>query len=351
MLFELHSNCVVGLLLYLCIVTKIKLAKIMKRKLLFLTILCCLTFSANACGTEVTRQPTAENEAVTDNDTVASGSGLFHLTQGENGKPPVITLSSGYTMPVLGLGTYSLHGDECINAILSAIKLGYRKFDTATFYGNEEEVGEAIRRSGVPREEFFICTKLYPNEFAHAEEAIEASLARLNIGYEDLMLLHHPGRNDVEAYKAMERAVAAGKIRSLGVSNYYIEEMTEFLPKVSIKPVMTQNEIHPYYQEKEVREFMHRNGIVIEGWYPFGGRGYTKAMFSNETIKEIAKAHGKSTAQVILRWDLQHGVAAIPGSSNPDHQKENISVFDFELTPEEMARIDALDRNEKHDWY
>lgn len=328
----------------------------MKRKLLFFTMLCCMALSANACGTNDASSHSGKTEITTGddenaNDTVASDNGLFDLTQGENGKPPVITLSSGYTMPILGLGTYSLHGDECINAILSAIKLGYRKFDTATFYGNEEEVGEAIRRSGVPREEFFICTKLYPNEFGHAEEAIEASLARLNIGYVDLMLLHHPGRNDVEAYKAMERAVAEGKIRSLGVSNYYIKEMTEFLPKVSIKPVMTQNEIHPYYQEKEVREFMHRNGIVIEGWYPFGGRGYTKAMFSNETLKEIAEAHGKSPAQIILRWDLQHGVAVIPGSSNPDHQKENISVFDFELTPEEMARIDALDRNEKHDWY
>lgn len=319
-------------------------------------MLCCLAFSANACGTDGTHQPTAENETAggsdeNENDTEESGEGLFDLTQGENGKPPVITLNSGYTMPVVGLGTYSLHGDECINAILSAIKLGYRKFDTATCYGNEEEVGEAIRRSGVPREEFFICTKLYPNEFGHAEEAIEASLARLDIGYVDLMLLHHPGDNDVEAYKAMERAVAAGKIRSLGVSNYYIKEMTEFLPKVSIKPVMTQNEIHPYYQEKEVRKYMHRNGIVIEGWYPFGGRGHTKSMFSNETIKEIAEAHGKSPAQVILRWDLQHGMAVIPGSSNPGHQKENISVFDFELTPKEMARIDALDRNEKHDWY
>ncbi len=254
-------------------------------------------------------------------------------------------------MPVLGLGTYSLHGDECINAILSAIKLGYRKFDTATFYGNEKEVGEAIRRSGIPREEFFICTKLYPNEYAHADKAIEESLACLDIGYVDLMLLHHPGRNDVEAYKAMERAVAEGKIRSLGVSNYYIKEMTEFLPKVSIKPVLTQNEIHPYYQEKEVVKFMHKNGIVIEGWYPFGGRGWTKAMFSNETIKEIAKAHDKSPAQIILRWDLQNGVVVVPGSSNPTHQKENISVFDFELSDEEMARINALDRGEKHDWY
>lgn len=262
----------------------------MKRKLLFFTMLCCMALSANACGTDGTHQQTTENEItggsdVNANDTVVSGEGLFDLTTGENGKPPVITLSSGYTMPVLGLGTYSLHGDECINAILSAIKLGYRKFDTATFYGNEEEVGEAIRRSGVPREEFFICTKLYPNEFGHAEEAIEASLAKLDIGYVDLMLLHHPGRNDVEAYKAMERAVAEGKIRSLGVSNYYIKEMTEFLPKVSIKPVMTQNEIHPYYQEKEVREYMHRNGIVIEGWYPSAAEAIQRQCSATKLLK------------------------------------------------------------------
>lgn len=323
----------------------------MRIKRVFITMLLCLAFSANACGTDgpVTDNGTGQETSTGDaSDTDTDDDGPFDLTEGENGKPPVITLSSGYAMPVLGLGTYSLHGDECIDAILSAIKLGYRKFDTATFYGNEKEVGEAIRRSGLPREKFFICTKLYPNEFGHAKEAIEASLARLGIGYVDLMLLHHPGDNDVEAYKAMERAVAEGKIRSLGVSNYYIEEMREFLPKVSIKPVMTQNEIHPYY---EVRGYMHRNGIVIEGWYPFGGRGYTKAMFSNGTVKEIAEAHGKSPAQIILRWDLQHGVTVIPGSSNPAHQKENISVFDFELSPEEMARIGALDRDEKHDWY
>ena len=165
------------------------------------------------------------------------------------------------------------------------------------------------------------------------------------------MLLHHPGAHDVEAYKAMERAVKNGKIRSIGVSNYYIKEMTDFLPKVNIKPTLVQNEIHPYYQEKEVVKFMHENGIAIEGWYPLGGKGYTAAMLGNETIGQIAKAHGKSPAQIILRWDLQNGIVIIPGSSNPDHQRENISLFDFELSSEEMAQIAALDRNEKHDWY
>ena len=317
----------------------------MARKLFSLTMLFCMTFSVHGFNT---RDTSSQDEKP---KPPANGAGSFDLSKGENGKPPVITLSSGYAMPIVGMGTYSLHGEECINAILSAIKAGYRKFDTATFYGNEKEVGEAIRRSGIPREEFFICTKLYPNEFSHAEEAIEKSLARLDIGYVDLMLLHHPGQGDVEAYKAMERAVAQGKIRSLGVSNYYIKEMTEFLPKVNIKPVLTQNEIHPYYQEKEVVEYMHRNGIVVEGWYPFGGRGWTKAMFSNKTLQEIAKAHGKSPAQVILRWNLQRGVVVIPGSSNPAHHKENISVFDFGLTPEEMERIATLDKGEKHDWY
>lgn len=177
------------------------------------------------------------------------------------------------------------------------------------------------------------------------------ALRKLDIGYIDLMLLHHPGTNDVAAYKAMEKAVAEGKIRSLGLSNYYVKEMSEFLPKVTIKPVLVQNEIHPFYQENDVIPYMHKQGIAVEAWYPLGGRGHTAEMLGNETISRIAKAHGKSSAQVILRWDLQKGVVVIPGSSNPDHIEENISIFDFELTDEEMAAMNALDRNEKHDWY
>lgn len=275
----------------------------------------------------------------------------FNLAAGVNGKAPTVRLSSGYDMPILGLGTYSLHGDVCKNSVKAALASGFRKFDTASVYGNEEEIGEAIRESDVPREEIFVTTKLYPNQFADAEAAIEECLEKLNIGYIDLMLLHHPGTNDVAAYKAMERAVAQGKIRSLGLSNYYVEEMSGFLPQVSIKPVLVQNEIHPYYQENDVIPYMHGQGIVVEAWYPFGGRGHTSEMFADATISRIAQAHGKSSAQVILRWDLQKGVVVIPGSSNPDHIQENISVFDFELTDEEMAAINALDRGEKHDWY
>lgn len=275
----------------------------------------------------------------------------FDLAGGINGDAPKVRLSSGYDMPILGLGTYSLHGDICGNAIRAALDCGVRKFDTATVYGNEEEVGEAIRTSGVPREEIFVTTKLYPNEFSNAEKAIEDSLARLNIGYVDLMLLHHPGARQLDAYRAMERAAAAGKIRSLGVSNFYIKEINAFLPNVTIKPALVQNEIHPFYQEKEVVEYMHNLGIVTEGWYPFGGRGHTNEILNHAVIREIAETHKVSSAQVILRWNLQRGVVAIPGSSNPDHIKENISVFGFELTVAEMNKMAALDRNEKYDWY
>lgn len=280
-----------------------------------------------------------------------TNSGLFDLSKGKNGKPPTIRLSSGYDMPIVGLGTYSLLGDVCVNSVVSALKNGFRKFDTTNMYHNEEEVGKGIRQSSVPREEIFVCTKLYPNQFADAENAIELALKKLDIGYIDLMLLHHPGTGDVAAYKAMERAVAEGKIRSIGLSNYYIKEMSAFLPQVTIKPVLVQNEIHPYYQDTEVINYMHKQGIVVEAWYPLGGRGHTAALFNDPIIAGIAKAHGKSSAQVILRWDLQKGVVVIPGSSNPEHQKENISIFDFELTDEEMNRINALNRDEKHDWY
>ena len=165
------------------------------------------------------------------------------------------------------------------------------------------------------------------------------------------MLLHHPGEGDVEAYKAMERAVADGKIRSIGLSNWYVEELREFLTQVSIMPAVVQNEIHPYYQENDVIPYIQSLGIVTQGWYPLGGRGHTAELLGDETISAIAKTHGVSTAQVILRWNLQKGVVVIPGSSNPEHIEENLDLFGFELTEDEMASINALDRGEKHDWY
>lgn len=280
-----------------------------------------------------------------------TNTGVFDLSEGTNGNAPTIKLSSGYDMPILGLGTYSLHGATCINSIKSALASGFRKFDTASAYGNEEEVGQGIRESGVPREEIFVTTKLYPNQYSNPEAAIEECLRKLDIEYIDLMLLHHPGTNEVKAYKAMEKYVEAGKIRSIGVSCYYVKEINEFLPQVNIKPVLVQNEVHPYYQDTEVVEHLHNLGIVVEAWYPLGGRGHQKELLSDPVLSRIAAKHNKSVVQVILRWDLQRGVVAIPGSSNPDHIKENISIFDFSLTDDEMAQIAALNRNEKHDWY
>ena len=276
----------------------------------------------------------------------------FNLADAENGNAPTVMLNSGYEMPILGLGTYSLHGDVCKNSVKSALSQGYRLIDTAYMYGNETEIGEAIRDSGVPREEIFVITKIYPGaQFNNPEQAIQDSLDKLNIGYIDMMLLHHPGENDVKAYKAIEKFVEQGKIRSIGLSNWYIEEIDDFIAQVNIMPALIQNEIHPYYQEREVVPYMHKLGIVMQAWYPLGGRGHTGELLADSTITKIAENHGVSSAQVILRWHLQRGVVAIPGSSNPAHILENISIFDFELTESEMSAITALDRNEKHDWY
>lgn len=280
----------------------------------------------------------------------------FDLDNGENGRAPTVTLNSGYEMPILGLGTYSLHGDTCKNSVRAALESGVRLIDTASAYGNEEEIGEAIREAIddgiVEREDLFIITKIYPgSEMANPERSIQACLDRLNIGYVDMMLLHHPDTNDVKAYKAMEKFVESGQISSLGLSNWYIEEIDDFIAQVDIMPALVQNEIHIYYQEQDVVPYMHNLGIVMQAWYPFGGRGHTGEILNDPTIVEIAEAHDRTAAQVILRWHLQRGVVAIPGSSNPDHIRENISVFDFLLTDEEMERIATLDRGEKHDWY
>ena len=262
-----------------------------------------------------------------------------------------VLLNSGYIMPLNGIGTYSLTGDECYNSIRSALDSGVRLIDTAYMYNNEEEVGRAIRDSNVPREEIFVITKIYPTQYDNPEQAIEMALEKLDIGYIDMMLLHHPGEGDVEAYKAMEKYVEQGKIRSLGLSNWYVEELEEFLPQVDIMPALVQNEIHPYYQENDVIPYIQSLGIVVQGWYPFGGRGHTSELLNDEVIVNIAKNHNVSAAQVILRWNLQKGVVVIPGSSNPEHIKENTELYDFELTIDEMNRINSLDRNEKHDWY
>lgn len=294
--------------------------------------------SSTAPATEISTEMTATEDTILTNKSF-------------NFESKTVTLNSGYEMPIVGLGTYSLLDEVCTNSVSATLKAGGRLIDTAYMYHNEESVGQGVRESGVPREEIFVTTKLYPNQFAGAEQAIDEALEKLDVGYIDLMLLHHPGDGDVDAYKAMEQAVAEGKIRSIGLSNWYVKELDEFLPQITITPAVVQNEIHPYYQENEVIPYIQEKGIVVEGWYPFGGRGHTTELLGDETISAIAQAHDKSTAQVILRWNLQKGVVVIPGSSNPEHIKENLDIFGFTLTDEEMNRINALDRGEKHDWY
>lgn len=268
-----------------------------------------------------------------------------------NFETKTVKLNSGYEMPLNGLGTYSLTGDECYNSVKSALEAGVRLFDTAYMYNNEEEVGRAIRDSKIPREDIFVITKIYPTQYDNPEEAIDMALEKLDIDYIDMMLLHHPGDGDVKAYKAMENYVKDGKIKSLGLSNYYVSELSDFLPKVDIMPALVQNEIHPYYQENDVIPYIQNLGMVVQGWYPFGGRGYTSELLNNSVIKKIANEHNVSSAQVILRWNLQKGVVVIPGSSNPEHIRENNDIYDFELTNKEMKQINDLDKGEKHDWY
>lgn len=273
------------------------------------------------------------------------------LSSGRNGKAPVVKLASGYDLPVVGLGTYALHGSTCVNAVRTALESGYRLIDTASFYGNEREVGEGVRASGVPREEVVVQTKLYPNQYSHAARAIEECLSKLDLDYIDILLLHHPASNDVRAYRAIEQAIRDRKVRSAGISCYYIRELDAFLPQVDLKPVLVQNEVHPYYQDTPVVRHIQEADIPVQAWYPLGGRGFNRELMTDPVLRDIAAAHGKSLVQVILRWDLQRGVTVIPGSSDPEHIRENISVFDFELSENEMGKIAALNRNEKHDWY
>lgn len=271
-----------------------------------------------------------------------------------NLKEKAVKFNNGRTMPVLGLETYSLHGQTCIRAVRAALDCGVRLIDTASMYGNEREVGMAVRdavKNGLSRNEIFVTTKIYPTQFGDPQKAIEESLAKLDLGYVDLLLLHHPGNGDVAAYRALEKAVEEGAVRSIGLSNWYIKELTEFLPQVDVVPALVQNEIHPFYQDRDVVPFIQEKGIVVQAWFPFGGRGWTKSVLGHPEIVKIAKAHGKTAAQVVLRWNLQRNVSAIPGSSNPAHIKENTEIFDFELSDSDMKAIAALDRHEKHEWY
>lgn len=280
--------------------------------------------------------------------TLSQSEGVFDLEK------RTVLLNSGYEMPVIGLGTWTLSDDEAENSVYHALKSGMRLIDTARYYGNEVGVGrglqKAIDEGIVTREEVFITTKIYGGNYERAGGIIDDALKDLNVDYIDLLLIHQPGADDEGVYRAMEEAVGDGKLRSIGISNYYTKkQVDEVLSFATITPAVIQNENHLYYQNTELQDYVRQYNIVIESWYPFGGWGHTSEHFGNEVVTELADKYEKSSAQIILRWQLQAGFIAIPGSSNPDHIAENYDIFDFELTEDEMQQIRELDRHERYE--
>ena len=257
-----------------------------------------------------------------------------------------VMLNNGIRMPILGYGVYQVTPEECERCVLDAISVGYRSIDTAQAYANEEGVGSAIVKCGVPRDELFITTKVWVSNAGYeaAKASIDESLKKLRSDYIDLLLIHQPFGDYYGTYRAMEEACKDGKARAIGVSNFYPDRFVDIAHFATIKPAVNQVETHVFQQQKQAREYMKKYGTQIESWGPFaeGKNG----LFTNPTLAEIGAAHGKSVAQAALRFLIQNGVVVIPKSTHKERMEENFNVFDFTLTDEEMARIEALDSGE-----
>ena len=254
-------------------------------------------------------------------------------------------LNNGVKMPMAGIGTFLLTPDEAEASVLSALQNGYRLIDTANAYMNEKAVGRAMRKSGVKREDIFLETKLWP-AFYEDEGAVEKTLKRLDTEYIDLLLIHQPAGNYIAGYRQMEKAYKEGKVRAIGLSNFTEDGIKEILSICEVKPAVLQTEVHPYSQEKELKKFLSKEGIVIQAWYPLGHGD--KALIEEPLFSELGKKYGKSNAQIILRWHIQDGNIVIPGSKNPEHIKANFDLFDFSLTDDEMKRISAMDKQKRY---
>ena len=257
-----------------------------------------------------------------------------------------VTLENGVKMPQLGYGVYQVTKEECERCVLDALKVGYRLFDTAQSYFNEEEVGNAIVKSGVSREEIFLTSKVWIEHYGYEEcrKSVLESLRKLKTDYIDLMLLHQPFSDYYGAYRALEDLYDEGKIKAIGISNFYPDRMVDLASFTRIKPMINQIEIHPYHQQVFSKEWHDKYGVQLEAWAPFGeGR---KNMFELSELKEIGDKYGKTVAQVILRWHLQRGIVVIPKSTHLERMKENFNVFDFELAQKDMDVISKLDKNE-----
>ena len=256
-----------------------------------------------------------------------------------------VTLNNGVKMPMAGIGTFLLTSDEAEASVLSALENGYRLIDTANAYVNEKAVGRAIKKSGLPREEIFLETKLWP-AFYEQPDAVEKTLERLDTDYIDLLLIHQPAGNYWAGYRLMEQAYEDGRVGAIGLSNFSTPQIEEILHDCKVKPAVLQTELHPYNQEPKLKALLKKNGIVPQAWYPLGHGD--KALLSEPLFAELGEKYGKSTAQIILRWHMQDGNIVIPGSKNPDHIKANFNLFDFALTSDEMARIAALNQDKRY---
>ncbi|HOV58768.1 MAG TPA: aldo/keto reductase [Rhodanobacteraceae bacterium] len=266
---------------------------------------------------------------------------------------PHFTLNNGVEIPVIGFGVFQTPPAETTAAVLDALKTGYRHIDTAAAYGNEREVGAAIRGSGIARDEVFIETKVWISDYGYDAtlHAFQKSAGKLGVDRIDLLILHQPlpSRFDLtlDAYRALEKLLADGKVRAIGVSNFMPEPLNRLLAETSVVPVVNQIEVHPYFQQKELQSLHAKHHILTQAWSPIGGitsyRGGGKSTFDDPTLQQIAREHGKSPAQVMLRWHLQQGRSAIPKSTRAARIAENFDVFGFELTEQQLAAIDALD--------
>ena len=254
-------------------------------------------------------------------------------------------LNNGVKMPMAGIGTFLLTPDEAEASVLHALQNGVRLIDTANAYVNEKAVGRAMKRSGLPREEIFLETKLW-SSFYEQPDAVEKTLARLDTDYIDLLLIHQPAGNYVAGYRLMEKAYKEGKVRAIGLSNFNQAQVSEILSLCEVKPTILQTELHPYHQEPSLKTFLKENGIVAQAWYPLGHGD--KAMLEEPLLTALGQKYGKSAAQIILRWHMQVGNIVIPGSKNPAHIKANFDLFDFVLTDEEMAQIAALNQDKRY---
>ena len=256
-----------------------------------------------------------------------------------------VPLNNGVKMPMAGIGTFLLTPDEAEASVLSALQNGYRLIDTANAYVNEKAVGRAMKKSGLPRKEIFLETKLWPS-FYEQPDAVEKTLARLDTDYIDLLLIHQPAGNYLAGYRLIEQAYEAGKVRAIGISNFNVDQIEEIMSICKVRPAVLQTELHPYNQERSLKGLLQKNGIVPQAWYPLGHGD--KALLNEPLFAELGEKYGKSAAQIILRWHMQDGNIVIPGSKNPDHIKANFDLFDFALTDDEMAHIAALNQDKRY---